>query len=151
MAGGPAVTALPAGNVACSVCTEPTLPNITGMCVACKTSRKRRAGYEEANEPHPLARTTDPATSHVAARVNRRGRYSIRQQCLLQLRSHPGQTAGQVGESTGLGHQKVWRRLSELKNDGLVYAEGTRQWEGNAQDILYPTEAADAIRRGDDG
>lgn len=86
----------------------------------------------------PLARTSDPITSHeAAARVT--NRESIKARCLAYIRAHPGVTAGQVGVGTDLGYEKVWRRVSELKNDGLIY-EGveTREWGGRQQVTLYP-------------
>lgn len=64
-------------------------------------------------------------------------RKSIKDICLSYLREYPGRTAGEVGDATRLGYDKVWRRLSELKGDGLVFEAAVREWHGRQQAVLY--------------
>lgn len=89
-----------------------------------------------------LARRTDPTTSHEAGRIiDESGRReTLKAICLRAIELFPGSTAGQVGELTGLGHEKVWRRISDLKNDGLIVADGTEAWHGRAQSKWWPAE-----------
>ena len=70
----------------------------------------------------PIARTTDPWTSHAgAAEVTESGRRLTQAElCLDVVRTYPGLTAGEIGEITGLGHVPAQRRLSDLKADGKI-------------------------------
>jgi CRP-like cAMP-binding protein len=72
--------------------------------------------------PMAHARTTDPSTSHEAARdAERRGVAAAqRLLCLAQVTRHPGQTAAEVAEGTGLERHAPSRRLPELRDAGLV-------------------------------
>lgn len=82
-----------------------------------------------------LYRQTDPWTSVEAAReitVSGR-RQSIQELCLEYIQHHPGETAGEIGDGTGLGHLKVWRRLSDLKNQGRIVMGEARVWHGTRQ------------------
>ncbi len=69
-----------------------------------------------------LARTTDPITSHQAARdAERRGVAAAhRLLCLAQVTRHPGLTAAEIALGTGLERHAPSRRLPELRDDGLV-------------------------------
>lgn len=69
-----------------------------------------------------LARTSDPITSHQAARdAERRGVAAAhRLLCLAQVTRHPGQTAAEIAQGTGLERHAPSRRLPELRDDGLV-------------------------------
>jgi DNA-binding IclR family transcriptional regulator len=60
--------------------------------------------------------------------------------CERYVRQHPGLTAGEIGDQTGLGHDKVWRRLSELKNRGIVVQGPTRRWRGKPQMTWWPSD-----------
>lgn len=88
----------------------------------------------------PAARSTDPDTSHEAARAITTSdrRASLKRQCLAYITAHPGRTAGEIGEGTGLGHDRVWRRISDLKNEGLVQPGRPRRWHGKAQETWWP-------------
>ena len=88
---------------------------------------------EDINWVTPLARTTDPVTSHEAAQAINGRRASLKAQCLGCILASPGLTAGEIGEATGLGHQRVWRRISDLKNDGLIEPGPPRMWHGRRQ------------------
>ncbi len=92
----------------------------------------------------PIARASDPQTSHdAAAQITASGRReTLRQQCLAAVFTHPGRTAGEIGDLTGLGYDKVWRRASELKRDGLIFEGEPRVWHGRAQVTLWPTLSA---------
>ena len=70
----------------------------------------------------PIARTTDPWTSHAGAvEVTESGRRKTQMElCLDVVQAHPGRTAGEVGELTGLGHVRAQRRLSDLKAAGKI-------------------------------
>lgn len=68
------------------------------------------------------ARSTDPATSHQAARtVERSGTAgSQRIMCLAAVRVRPGLTAAEIAWETGLERHIPSRRLPELRDGGLV-------------------------------
>jgi len=91
----------------------------------------------------PIARSTDPGTSHRAAgAITGSGqRVSQVELCFQHVVDSPGKTAGEIGESTGLGHVRAQRRLSDLKTLGRIYAEGTSLFQGNSQNRLWPTQA----------
>ena len=90
----------------------------------------------------PIARTTDPDTSYEAAEIlNESGvRTTLMEQCLEFVQRFPGHTAGEIGDRTGLGHDRVWRRLSDLKNLGRVIQGPAKQWHGRAQVTWLPVE-----------
>ncbi len=89
----------------------------------------------------PAASTNDPATAHQAAEdITKSGKRKLHVDiCYEQVCTTPGKTAGEYGELTGLGHVPAQRRLSDLKNLGRIYAEGTAEYQGKAQDRLWPT------------
>ena len=80
-------------------------------------------------------RNTDPITSREAGvAITSSGKsHSLQQQCLEYIREHPDETAGEIGDGTGLGHDKVWRRLSELKNNGYIVMGEPKVWHGRRQ------------------
>ena len=84
-------------------------------------------------------RNTDPITSREAAQaITASGRrQSIQNICLEYIHNHPGQTAGEIGDGTGLGHLKVWRRLSDLKNQGRIVMGEPRIWHGTRQSTWH--------------
>ena len=92
------------------------------------------------NKYPPIARNQDPWTSHAAgdAITNSGSRQTLAEICVDCVHKHPGLTAGEVGELTGLGHQRVWRRLSDLKNLGLIVQGTAKQWQGKAQVTWWP-------------
>lgn len=89
----------------------------------------------------PLARRGDPQTSYVAAKQAEGSKHheSIRERILRALDDRDGQTAGEIADYLGLRHEQVWRRVSDLKTDGLIAPRGTRHWQGSgkAQDIMW--------------
>ena len=75
----------------------------------------------------PLARNSDPQTSHDAAEfIDGSGLAAgQRRKCLDFLLSHPGAIAAEVSVGTGLGRDdtdihRVSRRLSDLQNAGYI-------------------------------
>jgi hypothetical protein len=74
----------------------------------------------------PLARDTDPTTSHeAAARV---GEFASEhhQAIILALTGRKG-TIYQIGEWTGLTHVQVARRMVELERGGIARPDGTAE------------------------
>ena len=90
----------------------------------------------------PIARTTDPWTSHAgAAEVTDSGRRQTQsERCLDVVLTRPGLTAGEIGELTGLGHVPAQRRLSDLKGAGKVGVGMARQFQGRPQVTWWPTD-----------
>lgn len=86
----------------------------------------------------PIARNTDPWTSHAAAReITRSGRrQTIRERVLETVRQRPGLTAGEIGELVGV--QDAWKRVSELVRDGEAVYGAAREWRGNRQRTVWP-------------
>ena len=89
----------------------------------------------------PIARTTDPWTSHAGAvEVTDSGRRKTQaERCLDVVLTRPGLTAGEIGELTGLGHVPAQRRLSDLKASGKVAVGMARQFQGRPQVTWWPT------------
>jgi hypothetical protein len=88
----------------------------------------------------PISRKPDPVTSDEAGKeITESGtRSTLMSICLRTIMSTPGMTAGEVGDATRLGHERVWRRISDLKNRGYIYADGTRIWHSRAQMLWWP-------------
>ena len=87
----------------------------------------------------PLARNTDARTSHAAAA---RMAGSLRQGSLKALAygalfEHGPLTSGEIADSVAMQHEKIWRRVSDLKNDGIIYPDGERMWHGTAQQVWH--------------
>ena len=90
----------------------------------------------------PIARTTDPCTSHAGAvEVTESGRRQTQaERCLDVVQARPGLTAGEIGELTGLGHVPAQRRLSDLKAAGKVGVGTVRQYLGRPQVTWWPSD-----------
>ena len=93
--------------------------------------------------PPPIARPDDPWTSHTAgtAITDSGRRWSLAEICADCVSQHPGLTAGEIGEQTGLGHGRVWRRLSDLKNLGQIIQGAARPWHGRSQVTWWPVQS----------
>ena len=75
----------------------------------------------------PLARTTDPRTSHDAAERSERFTESHKRRILEALQaSRKEMTAGEIGAACGLTVVQVDRRMDELKKAGKVETPGTK-------------------------
>ncbi len=90
----------------------------------------------------PIARTTDPWTSHAgAAEVTESGRRKTQAElCLDVVQTYPGLIAAEIGELTGLGHVPAQRRLSDLKAAGKVSVGMARQFQDRPQVTWWPTD-----------
>ena len=90
----------------------------------------------------PIARTTDPWTSHAGAvEVTDSGRRKTQaERCLDVVLTRPGLTAGEIGELPGRGHVPAQRRLSDLKAAGQVGVGMARQFQGRPQVTWWPTD-----------
>ena len=68
------------------------------------------------------SRTSDPVTSHMAAReAEKSGRAaSQRAICLASVLAYPGQSAAEIASQTGLERHVPSRRLPELRDRGLI-------------------------------
>ena len=88
----------------------------------------------------PASRDSDPETSHKAADwLERSGQRQTQKRAVLEyLVAHP--TGWTYGELEGyLKIRGVWKRISDLANDALIYADGTRVWPetGAAQRVWW--------------
>lgn len=69
-----------------------------------------------------LSHSQDTIAAHDAAEYMDKSGKAIRHKarCIDFLSRNQGMTSAEVGKHTGLGHHEAQRRISELKNDGLV-------------------------------
>ena len=79
----------------------------------------------------PLARRTDPPTSHAAAQSAVQSGLISRQcrECLEVVRMHPGLTSAELGDVSNMGSKARWifaRRLPDLEKAGLVRKDEAR-------------------------
>lgn len=84
---------------------------------------------EQPTPEWPLARSTDPTTSHLAAeRLTATGERDRQRAIVLALvLDHPGKTSLELGElSTELDRYQVARRLGDLANAGLLRKGSSR-------------------------
>ena len=80
----------------------------------------------------PMARTTDPATSHAAAKRVRGEAITHRNRIMAALRERP-MTVKEIADATGLTQYAASKRLPELQRLGLAgptgeEREGCRVW-----------------------
>jgi len=82
----------------------------------------------------PISRPTDPLTSHEAEAVitDRGSRRSHCDEIYALVKDNPGLTAGEIGILTE-GMDGYWKRLSDLKNDGLIRQDQPRVWDGSGR------------------
>lgn len=73
----------------------------------------------------PIARGTDPLTSHkAAARLTTRASHS---RIILEVvSSHPGKTCREIASLAGLEPYEVSKRLSDLRSRRLIHPVGER-------------------------
>ena len=90
----------------------------------------------------PIHRNTDPQTStDSAVEITTSGkRASLMKRCLWYVQDNPCQTAGEISKALGLNSWQVSKRLSDLKNQGLIMQEGQREFEGHQQVMWRPVE-----------
>jgi hypothetical protein len=99
----------------------------------------------------PIARTTDPQTSHQAAAQHTLGKRAIRQRQVLNLICRvPGQTSGELARAMHSAHPELpiavavespHKRLADLEQKGLVEKGRTRPCRDSGYDRItwYPT------------
>ena len=75
----------------------------------------------------PLARSTDPVTSHLsAARFTASRRQSQKSRILAAVEALPLHTSAEIAAKTGIDRYVVARRLPDLRTDGKVRNRGSR-------------------------
>ncbi len=71
----------------------------------------------------PIARASDPSTSHAGAKAIEPKRGTQASQILATIRAYPaGLTASEVERYTMI--RGAWKRVSDLKNAGLIRTTG---------------------------
>ena len=90
---------------------------------------------EALGDPKVLARATDAATSHMAAQsiISSGRQNTLKAKVLKALLKNDGMTSGEIADSLGLAHEQIWRRVSDLKNDGVIRPDGMRMWRGSGK------------------
>lgn len=93
----------------------------------------------------PAARANDPVSSHIAAEqitINGK-RQSHLERIVEAVYAHPGCTAGELTQYTGLSHVQIDRRTGDLRMSGDVVFGAIRQCRvvGSMQQTLWPAEA----------
>lgn len=86
----------------------------------------------------PRARATDPASSHAAAaEIEASGAAAAHRAIILAaVRAHPGRTSLELAGITGLDRHAISRRLSELRDDGLIEQGTMRACSVNGHQML---------------
>ncbi len=86
-----------------------------------------------------IARATDPITSHLGAQeVTESGRRKSQKDIILTaLRDSNGSTMSEVSMLTDLTEWQVTKRLSDLKNDGLIEQEGVAMGQHGMQGVWF--------------
>lgn len=78
----------------------------------------------------PIARTSDPQTSHAAATAIAPKLTGLRAKCLELIQSNPGITGAEIGAVS----ESLRKRLRELECDGLIEWRGVRRSAGSRCD-----------------
>lgn len=86
----------------------------------------RKAGA--VSRTKPLARNTDPSTSHEAAAYMKRGkRLPEQRDCVARIvEMHPGHTASELSQFCYLDRYQIQRRLSELTGSRVRKGDARR-------------------------
>ena len=92
--------------------------------------------------PQAVSRRDNPETSFEAEEaINKDGsRVTHLSVVLGVIESQPGLTTGEVGDASGLGQMETRKRISDLKNMGMIFAGDVRVWEasGRNQSTWWP-------------
>ena len=92
--------------------------------------------------PPAVSRRDNPQTSFEAEEaINKAGaRVTHLSVVLGVIESQPGLTTGEVGDASGLGQMETRKRISDLKNMGMIFAGDVRVWEasGRNQSTWWP-------------
>ena len=103
-------------------------------------------GQEDLFDPRPLARATDPGTSHMAAErvVEFLGTHDAIILAVLRRRPFSGFTSEQIADRCSLTQAQVARRMKQLADAGLVLRTGETTTQRSDRDAtvwkLRPTE-----------
>jgi len=91
----------------------------------------------------PLARTTDPSTSHEAAAAAKNTAATHGAIVLLCITDKPGRTASEIAAITGLDRHAVNRRTADLERRlGLIRRGDPRKGTGERKELTWwPVEA----------
>lgn len=93
--------------------------------------------FDDLRDPHTLARTTDPDTSHAAARM-RRGSQRWRMLTAFHKLHPVPATWDQAARVAGIRTQSApWVRCSELADAGFIQVEGIGRTTLNAKAQAY--------------
>jgi hypothetical protein len=95
---------------------------------------------ESSENQLPGFRSSDPKTSRAAAldKYPTSGRDRAKALDIIWENRENGTTADDVFQATRI--DGIWKRVSELKKHGFIYAEGTRKvTSGSQASIFYPT------------
>ncbi len=82
--------------------------------------------FDDFTDSPPIARTTDPETSHVAAEniTNSGTRARHAAKILAAIVANPGSTCGELAELTGLHRSAVSKRLPDLNKAARIFTTG---------------------------
>lgn len=86
----------------------------------------------------PIARNTDPDTSHIAAREIAGKLPTLIDQVVEWVQQHPGKTAGWYGEHSQING--CWKRISDAKNRGRIVPGVAVLYKGKKQLTWWPAE-----------
>lgn len=97
-----------------------------------------------------IARSTDPRTSHeAAAHMEASGkRAALKARIHAWLLANPqGGDFGQIANALGLSESEVWRRLSDLEDEGRAFKDGVRTSEhtGRSRSVWKAQLAAEVF------
>ena len=92
--------------------------------------------------PPAVSRRGNPQTSFEAEEaINKDGSRATHASVVLGIiQSEPGLTTGEVGDTSGLGQMETRKRISDLKNMGMIFAGDVRVWKpsGRKQSTWWP-------------
>lgn len=95
-------------------------PDPQGSLFAPRTHAGTVLGFEPVREDYPRARSTDPETSHAAARAIPSKAAREATEVLTALRANPGCTSRELAAKAGGDRYVYARRLPELRDAGLA-------------------------------
>ena len=102
-------------------------------------AKERESWYKSSYvNPWPLSpahRNNDPQTAAQSdTEVTESGqRSSLMDRCLWYIQDNPDQTAGEISKGLGLNSWQVSKRLSDLKNKGVIAPSGERLFKNRRQ------------------
>jgi hypothetical protein len=93
----------------------------------------------------PAARANDPVSSHLAAeQITSTGKRQTQlERIIAAIYAHPGCTAGELTQYTGLTHVQIDRRTGDMRMSGRVVFGPIRQCRvlGSQMQTLWPVQA----------